>query len=311
MNGLIRKSQWNAWLLTTSVPVLLSIIGQNSWLTVLLTASITGVLCCCALSCPKLPIPRWLCFMELGWIALFLGGIGRLAGSCWAQEGSLPAISLILLAMATFAAQNGALRGARIGATLAWLVLPLIAMVLLAGVQVGNMQWIRTDFELPSGALVAIFLLPSLSAFLPTECGGSPKWVVGILSVLAVVFAVIIDAVLGGRVASVSVNAFYEFSKSVNLFGVAERFEAIVGCVLTMGWFLLFVLLLSVAHELGGHLAIKNKKISVWLVAAAGGSLMCIMPNETDWMAVCALIFWGFLPAITQGVVGAKNIVKK
>lgn len=306
MNGLIRKTQWNAWLLAAAVPAILSTVGRNGWLTVLLAAIVTGVLSLCALSCPKLPIPKWLRILELSWLAVFLGAMAGNADACWEQGQTFPAIGLILLILAAFAAQKGALRMARVGATLVWLVLPVIVLILLAGMTDAHTEWIRTDLELPDGYLVAILLLPAVSLFLPTETGKTSKWPICILGIVAVLCAIMLDSVLGARVASGADNAFYEFSKSVNLYGIAERFEAVVGCVLTIGWFLLFTILLSAAYHLSG-----NRGWAVWLIAALSGAIMCILPNGSNWTANAALIFWGFLPAITQGVVGAKNIIKK
>ena len=115
---------------------------------------------------------------------------------------------------------------------------------------------------------------------------------------------------MGSEVASGATSSFYEFSKGVNLFGVAERFEALVACALTAGWFALFTLILCAVYHLTEKIFFPASKWCVWIAAAASMGLMCILPKADSWMAIGALIFWGFLPVAAQGIGCAKNIEK-
>ena len=122
--------------------------------------------------------------------------------------------------------------------------------------------------------------------------------------------SVIMDGVLGGTVASNVSNTFYEFSKSVTLFGVAERFEALVACVLTGGWFALFAMILSAIYHVAEKIFAPGAKYFVWIGVAFAAGIVYVLPKGTLWMGFGSLIFWGFLPAITQLLGGRKNIEK-
>ena len=95
------------------------------------------------------------------------------------------------------------------------------------------------------------------------------------------------------------------------MFGVAERFEALVASALTGGWFALFIIILSAAYHLAKQIFPSGAKCSVLLCAIIAAGLMCILPKTSNWMAVGCLIFWGFLPVAAQGIESRKNIEKK
>ncbi len=310
MKSKIPGAQVNAWVLTAAIGPILSVIGRNGWMTVLIAAVAAGALSFCILSCKQVKLPRWLCALELAWIAVFLGGIGKTSSTCWTDE-AFPAIPIVLLLLGAFASRRGGMPAARVGATLAWLVIPVLSIVAIAGAADVNASWIRMELEIPDSMLVGLLLIPCLCAFLPQESTPGVRWSAAILGVLSVIAAVLMDGLLGANMATQAENSFYEFSKSINLFGIAERFEALIACVLTGSWFALLTLLLSAAYHLSEDLAPSGGKYGVWIVAIAGALLMCILPNRSDWIAIGTLIFWGFLPVAAQGIVGAKNMQKK
>ena len=81
--------------------------------------------------------------------------------------------------------------------------------------------------------------------------------------------------------------------------------------MLTGSWFALFTLILSAGYHLLEDLLPGVGKYGIWLVATVGVIFMYLLPNDGGWIAVGTLIFWGFLPVVTQGVVSAKNMQKK
>lgn len=314
MNGLQSKipaAQLNAWLLVAAVGPIFSIVGRNGWVTVLLTAIACGALSFCVLTCKRESWPRWLCVLELGWLTVLLGGLAKISGTCWEEADAFPAIPTILLLLSTLAAQQGAFRTARTGATLVWLVLPVLGIVFLAGTADINPDRIRGDLEAPDGMLISLLLIPCLGIFLPRSSSKTARWTALVLGLVAVAASALMDAAMGQSVAEAADNSFYEFSKGVNLFGVAERFEALVACVLTAGWFALFAMILSAVYHLAEQIFSPTAKWSVWIVAAVSAGLMCILPNTDYWMAIGGIIFWGFLPVAAQGLGGIKNIEKK
>ena len=314
MSGLQNKipgAQLNAWLLAALIPAVFSVVGRNGWITVLLTAIVTGVLCFCVLTCKREKLPKWLCILELGWLIVFLGGLAKISSACWMEADAFPAIPVILLILAALAAHRGAMQAARTGATLMWLVLPVLGIVLLAGTADINPKWIRMELEIPDGMLICLLLFPCLGIYLPRESPKALRWTACAIGCVAVAVSALMDASMGSLAASRAASSFYEFSKGVNLFGVAERFEALVACALTAGWFVLFTLILCSVYHLTEKIFSPISKWSVWIAAIASAGLMCILPNTVSWMAVGALIFWGFLPVSAQGIEGVKNNEKK
>lgn len=311
MQNKIPGAQLNAWLLSALIPAVFSIVSRNGWITVLLTAIATGALCFCVLTCKHEKFPKWLCVLELGWLIVFLGGLAKISSACWMEVDAFPAIPVILLILAAWGAYRGAMQAARTGATLMWLVLPVLGIVLLAGTADINPKWIRMELEIPDGMLVSLLLIPCLGMYLPRESSNASRWIAVAIGVVAIVASALMDASMGSVVASTAASSFYEFSKGVNLFGVAERFEALVACALTAGWFALFTLIMCAVYHLTEKIFSPASKWSVWIAAAASAGLMCILPNTDSWMAMGALIFWGILPAAAQGVEGIKKIEKK
>ena len=307
MQNNIPTAQLRSWLLVAAVPAILSIVGRNGWLTVLLMAFGCGALCFCVLTSRIERFPKWLCILELAWLTVFLGGIAKISGSCWEETVPIP---IILLLLAAYVSCKGAHQSARMGATLLWLVIPVLGLVFLTGASDINIKWIPTKLELPDGALMALLLLPCVSIFLPKEQKALRSTSL-ILGVVAIGCSLLMYGTMGSAVARTAPNSFFEFSKGVTLFGVAERFESLVACALTGGVFALLVFILSAIYHLAEKIFPRIGKYSVWPCAIAAAGIMCILPNNHFWMAVGGVIFWGFLPIVAQGIERRKNIEKK
>lgn len=314
LSGLQNKisgRQLSAWLLVATVGPLLSVVGRNGWVTVLLGVVLCGTLTFCVLTCKTVVWPRWLCILEAVWLVVFLGGLAKSSGSCWETKQREFAIPAILLLLAALASARGAFCAARTGASLLWLALPVLGVVALAGTSDAHLQWVRQGLDVPDGTLISLLLVPSLAIFLPRETSDKTRWTALLLGMIAVAASVLMDAAMGSAVAIHAENSFYEFSKGISLLGVAERFEGIVACVLTLGWFALFAFILSAIHYLLKQVFSEIKSWSVWITVLIALVVMCILPEKDYWMAMGTLIFWGFLPVAAQGIVGAKNVEKK
>ena len=310
MKNNVQATQVTAWFLTAMIGPLLCILGKESWLTVLVVAIICGLLVSFTHRYGTQSLPKWLCIAELAWLTLFLGSIAKKSGTFWEGGSDTIIIPSVLLLLASIATQRGAQQTTRTGATLMWLVLPVLGIVLLAGSAEGNVKWIRNDLETPDGLLPAFLLIPCLWVFLPLQEEKQRKWVVPILGILAVVCTCILDATIGSSLAKESENGFYEFSRGVNIFGVAERFEALIACCLTGGWFALFTVFLSAAYHLAQRVNENFATWCVWLIAAIAIGSMCTLHIPHWFLPLGSLIFWVFLPIATQGIGYAKKSVK-
>lgn len=302
MNNRIPTPQAAAWMLVATIGPILSIIGQSGWIAVLLVAFVCGILCVCTQTYGTGRLPAWLCVLEIGWLTLSLGSLAGASGTCWEETNAIPVIPAILVIVSALASQNGGSRAARAGATLVWLVLPVLAVVFLLGTADINIHWVRKEWNTPDERLLSLLLIPCLGVFLPRDKDRGSGWLVAVIGAAAVAASVVMDGVMGAQIAGNAPNTFYEFSKGVSLLGVAERFEALVSCVLTGGWFALFTVLLSGAYHLAERIIPGAGKWCVWLCAGIGIVVMCILPNGLPGLAVGNLIFWVFLPLITQGI---------
>ena len=310
MQNKIPSAQLRAWLFVAVVPAILSVVGKNGWLTALFVAVGCGAVCFCVLTCRLEKYPKWLCILEIAWLTLFLAGVANISSSCWAERNAGPWIPIILLLLAAFASRNGATQSARMGATLLWLVIPVLGIVFLTGTTDIQLKWISTKSELPNGALVASLLVPCMTVFLPKE-RKVLRWTGLILGTTAIAGSLLVCGTMGAEVAQNAPNSFYEFSKGVTLLGVVEQFESLVACALTGGLFALLTLTLCGVYHLMEKTFPMLAKWSVWLCALVSAGVMCNLPNNDSWMAIGGVIFWGFLPVMAQGIGGRKNIEKK
>lgn len=307
MNNKIPASQMAAWMLAATIGPILCVIGQPGWMVALISSVVCGILCICTQTYGTGRLPAWLCVLEIGWLALSLGNLAGASGTCWEETNADFVIPAILMIVSALAAQNGADRTARSGATLVWLVLPVLAVVFLLGTADINIQWVRKELNKPGERLLSLLLIPCLGVFLPRDRKRGGGWLAAVIGAATVVASVVMDGVMGAQIAQSTPNTFYEFSKGVSLLGVAERFEALVACVLTGGWFALFTVLLSSAYHLAERIIPGAGKWSVWLCAGSGIAVMCILPNGLPGLVIGNLIFWVFLPLMTQGIENGKK----
>lgn len=310
MQDRISTPQWTAWLLAAAVGPILSMAGRGGWISIAIFSVLCIVVSLCVMKYGTGEIPKWLAGLECLWLILVIGSIAKQSGTCWEDAKMEWLIPGLLLILAGFATQHGAGQASRVGATLIWVILPILGIVLLAGTIDAQVSWIREAGEVPEGVLIALLLLPCITVFLPGRETQNRSKVVLLLCVIAIAGSVLLDATLGAQVAQEAENGFYEFCKSVNLFGVAERFEALVACALTGGWFALYTVLLSVAYHFGEKLFPQHPNWFLWGCVAISVAVMCTLHIPTQWLAVGTLIFWGFLPVLAQGLGGEKKVVK-
>lgn len=136
---------------------------------------------------------------------------------------------------------------------------------------------------------------------IPHERRKGTAWLLGI-TLFAAVISVWCAGTLSRRRAMAIEIPFYEYSKSLNLLGVAERFEALASVALTLGMFCLLSLLLSAAENL-----MKNG--AVYAGAGAAIAASCMHFNTMLLSAITA-IFWVGLPLIKRMIKNRKKVKK-
>lgn len=299
-----------AWLLCAMFALIAQYAAPVNWLFVLLAGAGCTLLCWCNLvlcegrSCSR----KWYCAVQLPFLAVVAAKNAGWSANTWPTADAYPLVPLVLLTIALFSAWHGAERASRVGGVVFWLVALLFAVVLAAGSRDVKLEYLAPKLNESGYTLLLVFLLPVVTSFLPREgatCYTKTMWS---SVVLGIVMSVLTVGTLSQGVAADESFAFYTFSKSLSLFGVAERFEALVSVALTMGQYSLLSLLLSCAGHLAHAIYPGKGRIGVVASAIAAAAFMTFMQEiSVDWIGVGALLFWGILPLIFRNTESRKK----
>ena len=241
-----------AWTLAALAAPAAQFFGSLPWPWVLAAGAAAGLAWGLAWSC-RGPLPRGLAAVILivSVPALLLGL--RYSGACW--PGVPDAIQgWALLVLAAWAALRGSSAGTRYGAVVlcvSALAYGILLACALPEVQVSNLR--PAEPASPLWPLLVLLVPLGLGAFQKEGDLRLWPWIGGMVLAAGILAAVCAGA-MGPARAMASDGAFYNLARSVRLFGVAERFEALVSGIMTMGWFCYLTLILSMAGEAGERL---------------------------------------------------------
>ena len=252
------------------------------------------------------PTGKWVNALELLGAVLYLGASARESGTCWQDGINATCLPVVLVIVAAFAVRNGATQGARSGAALFWLVVPGISLILLAGIGEWKAPVVSEVNSASLWATVPLLLLPLLGDGMKDRKTG----MFGVVMAIGIVGAAATLWLNGTQLPPNAANAFYEYSKGITLFGVAERFEAVSACLLTAGWFALFAFLLGSIFEIAEESRKGMGTWSVWCGGAVAVLVMYKLPISIEQAGVFCVISWGFLPLLTQAVEWLKKSKK-
>lgn len=301
--------QLTAWLIVAISAPALSLAGKVDWLSVVISTLVCTIIGCLILFAGT-PIPRWVRGLELAWAILFLGTIGRESSTCWNRGPDASLLPLVLIVSATFAVRNGAQYGARSGAALLWFVLPGVLIVRLAGIGEMNFEYFTETTKTNTWLLTPLLLLPVLGRYAAGEDKRGLIKPILLSGIFVIATSIWITASMPPHTLTQAENAFYEYSKGITLFGVAERFEAASACLLTAGWFALFAFVLGLVFEILETERRGYGKFGVWCAAGATVLVMYNLHITLSAAGILTLIFWGFLPLLTQ-VIGVLRKLEK
>lgn len=284
----------SAWLFAAMVPPLIQLSCGASWALLLLA----GIACLLLGKLRKdAELPNWSKLPGALLIAVLLGVLAALSADSWPVGDSFPAVPLILLALGAWSASKGPQAAAGVGAVLFLFIIIMYMLLFAAGIGQIRLEWIRPTKTLPDPMCLTVLLLPLATVPAKGKIGG--RLTLGLI--VAVIAAALTQGILSPAVVEQVDHPFYEMSRSLELLGVARRFEAVTGAAFTAGWFSLVAYLLCVARELIG-------RMGVWAVAAGAAVWSLCGLHISGWiLASLWAVFWVGLPRIAQGIEKIKK----
>lgn len=243
------------------------------------------------------PGGKLLAGMQFVFLALAASLAAGRCGESWDGGAGSWVISLSLLLLSAWAASHGGDVVARCGAIVFLLSVFLYGVLFVSGVPDVEMEYLLPPVRWDGGLSFGVLLIPGILCFFPKKEGKRPwTWAAG-LTVFAGALAALTVGCLSFAVASEKEGAFFQMVQGVSILGIAERFEALVSAVMTMGWFCLMSLFFTAGGHLTELLWPERGKWGVWVAAAIAAGLM----HWSRWIptvvfAGLAAVLWGFLP---------------
>ena len=254
------------------------------------------------------PLGKALLLLALLWNFFALGAAAKQLGAIFPTAEQTPLIGLLLLLLASYAAQKN--RVLPVSAICFFFLLGLYG--LLYGFSLPDLQkeYLKPVQSPTRTALTSALAPISLIYLCRGEKGKPVFWLLGGV-VLALLAALITAGSLSPPVVSTLEFPFYEAAKSITLLGAIQRLEPLVSAGLCAGGFCLLSLLCAVTGELMSALCPKTEKLSGMVNFFLGGScfwLSGLLSGKT--VALGTTIFWGLLPFLLQLLGKQKNIKK-
>ena len=264
-----------AWTMAAFFAPAAHFLGSLPWIWVLGGAAAAGGISCLAWNqkgdCPKV----WAGVLLICTVPALMLAL-RYSGACW--PGVPDEIQgWALLVFSVWAALRGSAAGTRYGAV----VFSLSALV-YGGLLICAIPGVRPENLRPAAGMAApwplVFLLLPLGLGVFPKEGTTRPWSRTIFGGLgAAALAAICAGCLSGPRAAATDGAFYTVVRGIRLFGVAERFEAVISGVMTMGWFCYMTLILAMAGEAGERLRPRGGVQAALGVAIAASILQQIV----------------------------------
>ena len=332
-NDSFSPRQLCALMATSLAAPLVTICASRSWQWVLLAAAAAGIFYIYIVWAaggvpPRTGYGRMLrlaygraggrVLMGLYWIWLLLstGLAANMSAGAFPQDQSLPLIPLTLVLLAALVAAKGPGAACRFGGTLFLLVAALLGCNLAFGavdIQARNLLPAGTVGE--AAVPLAVLLLPAAGLFFRDRAEGRAsaylRWYL-LAAALAVAVSIVCVGALGRPLAQAVEHPFWTMTRSISVLGVMERFEAVISSLLSVSFCCLLAFLLTLGGKtLSSAAPVLGESPSVWVSAALGFAAIWLAPYIPTWVWLAGSgVFWGFLPALTLGLVRGKKIAK-
>lgn len=298
----IPARRFSAWLFAAVTPPLIQLACGTSWVWLLAVGGLCLFLNWARSRFDGTAMPKWLCLPGFLLTAVVLGELAGYAADSWPVGDSYPAVPLVLLALAAWSAGKGPQAAARAGAVLFWFVMIMYLLVFAAGFGQIRWEWLRPIDNRISPMSVILLLVPSAAMILPVQRKGTiPRQILALITVAAAVL--LTQGILSPEIAGEAEYPFHEMGRSLELLGIAQRFEALICASATVGWFGIFTVLLSVGGSLMQGMKPGWGSGAVWTAAVAAAVWLLCGLHISGWLLVSACaVFWVGLPMLAQGI---------
>ena len=280
----ITESQKNTWILASLAAPAAHVAAGMSWVNVLWVSLLAYGLRGLAGKGKKKTWEKWIC------TAVCILAAGRaltLMGSCWPKQKDIQWVMLILLGLSGLLAAKGKESAVQGAILLWWLTAFLLGSVLLSSVPEIGIKNLTNYYDRDNTVkLLTILLLPSL-AERERKTGGVS------LVAMPLAFSICVQGVLSGAVAAESRAPFYELSRSIRLYGVMDRMEALAWLGLMLGTFLYLSFLLVTAGEAADGQ--RGKRFLIGAAVLIGATLGNLDLERGDWSLGVVVILAGIL----------------
>ena len=281
------------WLLSYGVTAGAVLCGRFGWVSALLGGAFGALVCRLCRGRGNIPAPvRWL---QTLWLAVPLCVAANGASSLFPAAGSLyvPAVVLGLAWLLSRHSRRGVLCCCAIAGFFVLAAFGVVALFCLPDLR---LQWLRPSFSWPETlAALAVGSGGMLLAQADREANPGPGWRWS-AALAPAILAALVSGCLSWPLAARQASAFYTLSRAVSLFGVAERFEALIAACLTLGLCSACTLLLRAAR--GGD--------GIRAVLAISGLALTRVPVPPLAASAGTAVLWILLPLIF-----GKNTVDK
>ncbi len=255
--------------------------------------------------------PTWISILQIAWLVVVVAEYMNFAGDSWPMAEAKKVIPVVLLALAAWSGQKGPAVSARLAGILLLLSCVGYGLIFASGLTQMQTAWIGGHAAVPASLGAFVLLLPGAATCMPKHKIGKR----GIVLLLVPTFAVLASVITCGSIhplRQTDYYPFYEMCRSLSLFGLAERFEALVCALLTVSWFSLLSLLLSCIGSQSQKISAGNGAIGIWISAVlAMGIFLANLHMEPTFLAAGSVIFWVLIPLLSQGIGVAKKWIKK
>ena len=274
------------WLLSFSATTGAVLCGRVGWLPALLGGGLAALAYRFRLGRGRAPAAIWV--VQTLWLAVPLRVAANGAAALFPAGGQslyVPAVALGLGWLLCRHARGGVLACCAVAG---FFVLGALGAVSLCAIPDLRLRWLYPAF---SWGEVLIALAAGSGGMLLAEAipaiRPGPGWRLAAALAPAAISALAVGC-LSRPLAARQASAFYTLSRAVSLFGVAERFEALIAACLTLGICSACALLLRAAC--GGK--------TVRALLAAGALVLTRLPVPEVAAAAGTVFFWGVLPGI-------------